>query len=258
MTCRLCKRRVDLVKSHILPEFLFRPAYDEKHRMKEVALPEFRSRVVQKGYREELLCFSCEARFSRYENYFAKVWYGRSSQRPLIVREPYFLISGLDYALFKLFHLSVLWRAGVSSLKNFEMVALGPHLQALSKLLLSDDPGEASHYPIGAMALVNPATHRLLEGFVVSPQKRKIEGHHVYAFIFGGCLWVYRVSSHEAEWFPLSLTKSGKFFVPCGAFDEVMRLTGLLQAYAKAMHSDARRLPPGQAAEPGGSAAGSI
>lgn len=36
-------------------------------------------------------------------------------------------LTGLEYSPFKLFALSVLWRAGVSSLKDFEQVSLGPH-----------------------------------------------------------------------------------------------------------------------------------
>lgn len=55
-------------------------------------------------------------------------------------------VSGLNYQLFKLFQLSVLRRAGVSSLQFFEKVQLGKHEEVLRKLLLACDPGSAERY----------------------------------------------------------------------------------------------------------------
>src|SRR5690606_42072385 len=67
-----------------------------------------------RSVREKLLCAECELHISKYENYVANVFNGRqaidaSGAGGLIV------VKGLDYAKFKLFGLSVLWRAGIST-----------------------------------------------------------------------------------------------------------------------------------------------
>jgi len=38
MVCRLCQKEKPLVQSHVIPEFLYRPLYDEKHRAVEAKL----------------------------------------------------------------------------------------------------------------------------------------------------------------------------------------------------------------------------
>jgi len=53
---------------------------------------------------------------------------------------------GIDYKLFKLFQLSLLWRAGVSDRPIFKEVALGRHQEILRRMLLDDDPGESHKY----------------------------------------------------------------------------------------------------------------
>ncbi len=223
------------MQSHIIPEFLVKPCYDDKHRARVRALPDFRKHMIQKGYRERLLCQDCELRFSRYEQYFSRVWYGREALRPTSAPAFGFVLEGIDYSRFKLFHLSLLWRAGVSTREEYDSVRLGPHAQRLAKLLLTDDPGPRNRYPLGAVGLVHRPSNKFLEGFVVSLGSRRVEGHTVYLFVFGGCMWCYGVSSHEANWFPNSLSESGCLTVPIESFDEFPLMRDFLRMYGRAM-----------------------
>ena len=85
MSCALCFRDVELLASHIMPEFLHRPVYDEKHRVDLFKHGDRRSRIVQKSIREKLLCADCEDRFGNLELYFSQYWYHRNSL-PEIIR----------------------------------------------------------------------------------------------------------------------------------------------------------------------------
>ena len=105
MMCRLCLKNRKLCDSHVIPEFLYRPLYDSKHRAFELRLEPFRERYLQKGYREQLLCDECEAKIAKYEQHFAHTWYAEG-KLPDEVRGDELVIEGLDYAAFKLFHLS--------------------------------------------------------------------------------------------------------------------------------------------------------
>jgi len=60
MVCPLCQKEKPLVQSHVIPEFLYRPLYDEKHRAIEAKLVPKGFNYLQKAYREPLPCSECE------------------------------------------------------------------------------------------------------------------------------------------------------------------------------------------------------
>ena len=77
MNCKLCLKQKDLQKSHLIPEFFYKPLYDEKHRFHVLTTtPEDKNIFEQKGIREKLLCYDCEQYFSQLEDYVRKVFYG--------------------------------------------------------------------------------------------------------------------------------------------------------------------------------------
>ncbi len=195
MTCRLCLRDRELRNSHILPEFLFRKTYNEESRARELTVDIKRIRWVQQGYREYLLCAECEQRIGRYETYFANTWYG-SPGRPKAAKRDVVTVSGLDYARFKLFHLSILWRAGITSLTEFANIRLGPHAERMRVMIYNDDAGTPNQYPFWGLVLILPETRSICDDVIIEPEMSRVKGHTVYVFTFGGCSWFYFASSH--------------------------------------------------------------
>ena len=202
MICKLCLKEKKLCNSHVIPELLYKPMYDKKHRSIEVQLDPLVKRYRQKGLSERLLCTECEGQFNGYETYFANLWY-HSDKRPRVVTEELVTIEGVDYTPFKLFHLSILWRASISSLTEFDQVSLGPHQERVRQLLLDEDPGARDQYGILARVLVDSNSGELLEGALQMPTKCKMNGHHAYEWIFGGCSWLHVVS----RWIPQDKTR---------------------------------------------------
>ena len=138
MNCKLCQRQAKLVASHIIPEFLYKTLYDSKHRFQQVSAdPAVSNQYKQKGFREPLLCEDCEQRLSVSEQYMSKLLNGGV---PTIVSLDGRRIRfrDIDYNKLKLFQISILWRAGVSSLPVFSQVQLGPHEPRLRHDLLTD------------------------------------------------------------------------------------------------------------------------
>ncbi|EAT13595.1 hypothetical protein HF888_09135 [Bermanella marisrubri] len=195
MTCRLCKRDCQLKNSHIIPEFLYRSLYDEKHRFYRISVEESeKSTFIQKGVREYLLCGDCEQRLSKYERYASTVLQG--GVELTVSRDGNLIhIEGIDYVKFKLFSLSILWRSSISSLDIFKQVSLGPHEEKLRKMILAEDAGRDCEYPF----IMSPITHEgaLQKDLIIQPTKTKLEGHVVYRFTFGGIFWVFVVSGHR-------------------------------------------------------------
>lgn len=195
MPCALCLRETELRRSHVIPEFLYETLYDEKHRLQVLStIPEQGNWREQKGLREELLCDACEQKFSIWERYASLVLKGGI---PLTVRQESNIvhISGLNYEKFKLFQLSILWRAGISSLQFFEKVRLGKHTEELRRLLLAGNPGSSERYGCFMFGLKHGAG--TFTGVIMQPGKVRLNGHTAYRFVFGGFLWAMLVSSHD-------------------------------------------------------------
>lgn len=192
-SCRLCRSEGDLRASHILPEFLYGALYDEKHRMLGVK-PESNAKheLLQKGIREYLLCAGCEQHLSRYERYAAEVLRGLPDLSQMkaggVAKIP-----GVDYASFKLFQLSLLWRAGVSRQASFDQVRLGEHEVRLRKMILTNDPGKPLDY---GCVLIRPMGEPISE-LIKFPIHSRLLGHHAYQMVVWALIWIYVVSSHS-------------------------------------------------------------
>lgn len=196
MECRLCLEDRTLRRSHIVPEFLHKPLYDEKHRARRLDLGAEEPAYLQKGLRELLLCADCEQLLNdEYEKPFLAEWReGRLLPQRLLPSDIHY-VTGVDYATIKLFLLSVLFRAGVSSLGAFSGVTLGPkHEARLRTMVHQRDPGGPAEYPVVGMFTVDDAGAVLPS--VASPVPYRISGHRAYVFMFGGCEWTYFVSGH--------------------------------------------------------------
>jgi hypothetical protein len=194
VTCKLCHKTAHLCRSHIIPDFAYRPIYDETHRLVEVSVFG-KDRELQSGRWEYMLCSECEQRFSRWESYFARAWKMADNQPTTVNRNTTLRLSRLDYTQFKLFHLSILWRLGASTLAEYKAVKLGPHQDRIGKMLLADNPGPPNDYPFWAHLLFHEG--RVSTDIIVGPRATKLNAVNVYIVVFGGCAWYYCVSSHD-------------------------------------------------------------
>lgn len=228
--CKLCDKEKELCNSHIIPEFFFKPVYDEKHRGTVLQLEPQKKFVIQKGYRENLFCEDCELRFSKLENYVANEWYQKKalSKKPIhgVIK-----IENLDYKLFKLFHLSVLFRASISSKIEYEHVKLGPHENKIKELLLNDDPGPKNRYTFFGTYLTHKG--KVLDGIIMQPLPSKLESHKIYVFFFGGVQWNYFVSNHTPTEY-LDILYTGKeLFLAGEKLTENKFISDFAQQYRK-------------------------
>jgi hypothetical protein len=196
MTCRLCHQDYELCNSHIVPEFLYKTLYSkEKHRFVQLSgSPKVRK--WQKGFKEKMLCRNCEVKLNKWETYAAQVMMGGTEigfeklKDAIIVRD-------VDYVKFKLFQLSIIWRAGASRLQQFSNVNLGLHEERLRCMIEKDDPGEPADY--GCLKIFTPSYFDLISQMMMLAQETKFDGHRCYMFLMSGVTWVFFVSSHMRQ-----------------------------------------------------------
>ena len=210
--CRLCLRNGMLLKSHIIPEWLYQPLYDENHQyhlLRPAALG--RRRFKRKGLYERLLCQSCETNFSVYEGYARGVLFG-GQEITVVPRDDGLELRDLDYVKLKLFQLSVLWRACIAQHEFFSQVELGRHEESLRKMLLAVDPGRCTEY--GCVIIPQVAEGNPLSDLIVQPVPIRTGEFDGCRFVFGGHTWIYVLG--RSQRFPLSklfLQENGCFFI---------------------------------------------
>ncbi len=210
--CALCLQDRALLNSHIWSEFLYSEIYDEKHRAKMIDLSQMEPpKTIQKGIREPLLCDECETQLSGYESYSARVL--RSipnvdhSQAGTTLEVP-----DVDYHRFKLFQMSLLWRASVTTESMFSRVDLGPYEEELRQLLTAGDPGSKDDFGCLMGTICRP---NVLASFTRSPVKMRIQGRIAYNFLLFGFHWFFVVARDSC------LLPHAQYFIDT---DNVLRL----------------------------------
>jgi len=198
--CRLCQNDATLQNSHIIPEFFYNPLYDEKHRFLLLTTStEERNMYLQKGIREKLLCRDCEQFFGQLENYGRHFFYAVPEKDHFELKyedkEGRVVVSNIDYAKFRLFQLSLLWRVGVSGLDVFADVDLGSHESQIRSMLCNKEPGSPEDYPCLLTGVLKEKGQPLVD-LVIPPSKVYVQNHRCYRLLLGGCLWLFVVSSH--------------------------------------------------------------
>lgn len=195
MSCALCQLDKPLLNSHIVPEFLYKELYDAIHRFHRISTnPDTENRLLQKGVREPLLCEGCEQHLSVYERYASQMLFGGITIEGTRQGSEIHLVN-IDYAKFKLFQLSILWRAGVSSMPEFRQVRLGPYQEVLRAMILAGNAGLPEDYPCLMFLVLNEG--RPLGDLIVEPSWSRLDGHKCYRFVFGGMAWIQVTSGHK-------------------------------------------------------------
>lgn len=192
--CKLCKKESVLRHSHILPEFFYLSLYDESHRTLEISLGE--TKIIQKGLREYLFCQECETKLSRYENYAATL-IRQISKLPKDASERFLYSNNMNYSLFKLFQLSILWRASISTNFVFKKVTLGTYQKEIIRQMLNEEkPGKSTDYGCIMMIMLNT---EILHKVLIAPipiDPNPFGGFPLYKFAVGSITWLFFASSY--------------------------------------------------------------
>lgn len=154
IVCKLTGAKGPGVRAHIIPRSFYDFGKSEHKPAKIIQLAGENSTIStsQIGeYDEGIVTKEGEAYFSVCDTYAWECLVKRGqdgrlyhdSLNPLCIE-----ISDFDYLKLKMFFISLLWRAGVSSRALFRRVNLGPHEDRLRQLILANDPGSPHDYSV--------------------------------------------------------------------------------------------------------------
>lgn len=185
--CKLCGAAgVKLAKAHIIPKSLYGSAIHHPLgplKLVAQALKKFERKSPNGIYDPDLVCISCEARFSPWDAYANKLLL---KTRPTSVREHHgerlaYIYDEFDYSLLKLFFLSLLWRANSTSHDFFSSVKLSRRQETeLRTMILNGTPGGSEDFAVIFLARFDDS---LADGFL-NPWHERYDGVGVYRFFF--------------------------------------------------------------------------
>ena len=192
--CRLCAQEANLCNSHIIPEFFYKQMklYDDKHRFNILSTePVNHPPSAQKGIREKLLCEKCEGRFSKWEGHARGVLYGGECIE-ITTNDAKGFECTVDYAKFKVFQLSILWRVGVSEHGGFSSICLGEHENILRKMLLDETPGLTETY---GCVIIDSSKHTdIIANMIHCMGMSDVAGVACARLLLGGFFWFFFLS----------------------------------------------------------------
>lgn len=233
--CCLCQLDRKLCYSHIIPEFLYETLYNDENKLMGINGRGNKGwKPLQVGIREYLLCLDCEQLLNdKYEKPFLKQW-----RLPDRIAQDSTHSAVYDFASFKLFHLSILFRSSVSSLPTFHEVNLGAHEERIRQMLLSGDPGHVWEYPILAFIVLN-GRGEVERRLISCPISGRYEGHLAYGQIYGGAMWWISVSSHRNHIFrQAGLQQSGDIKMTAVPWNEI----GIVQDASKVLRRTSHKV----------------
>lgn len=131
-------------------------------------------------YDNDILCASCDSKLGVYDKYALD--FAKTTPTTRHLSDLGWTLPGIDQQKLKLFCISYLWRASITTKTEFRGVTLGAkHEEAMRKMLLAQDPGGPNDYSLifarfssstdPAHAILFPARTRLrkltfYEGFL--------------------------------------------------------------------------------------------
>ncbi len=221
--CKLCKKTRELKESHIIPRFVIKFIRDKKlkHRFYEICRKQ--KRIIQDGPKEYLLCTRCEQQIGKYEQYFKEAIYRNKHGTKRSHDEQSFVIENLEYKKIKLFFLSLLWRASISSKPEFENVSLGYNEDRICKMITEENPGHSSKFSISA--IVPLIGRKYNEGWGTTFFDLKDGQTDIYSIVIGGILYVISMDNKNIlSTKEMVLSESGCWMIPLGDAWEIQCL----------------------------------
>jgi len=207
--CKLCLKEVSgLVKSHIIPEFIYKNlGLYNNHGKINLLSPknikpngEFRIKHLASGiYDNGLLCSDCYNRIiGSLETYANKILFTEVGKLKItkinINGKDYKRLEDLDYRKFKLFWLSILFRCSITKKSGFNEVSLGPHEEEIRRMLIEHDARCEDDYCIVMYSSDNDS---MPKDYILSPLKIKFPiNRTAYCLFIGEFIIVINISKH--------------------------------------------------------------
>ena len=151
-TCNYCTYDKELIKAHIYPKKLYNPMKDSfqdskpADRVPYAFSKDGSAKQWQNGiYDENILCGCCDKLLGYFDEHGQSVLKNiREAEGDVITLKK----EDFNYNTFKLFFLSILWRASISNLPFFDKIKLGHEEPLIKEMLIDNNSGNPDLYSV--------------------------------------------------------------------------------------------------------------
>ncbi|HSX44488.1 MAG TPA: hypothetical protein VLF39_00035 [Candidatus Saccharimonadales bacterium] len=221
--CKLCQKQKKLIKSHIIPRSILRIlSLGEKFDGQIIAIHQNKKTPVRRpgGAYEYMLCSKCDGSLGAYDQYIQKFVSNVKLQRDK--SNLGWITEGFDNNYIKLFCMSYLWRASITSKKEFSDVSLGEkHENMLRKLIYDKNPGSVNDYSVFIGKFVSSSKHGLFSKIIMVPARTRIGNINFYEIYLPNLYKIFiKVDQQPLTGQILEFALKSRNFVPIYDFGE--------------------------------------
>jgi len=200
ITCKLTGNNGVPIKAHIVPRAFYEvpPQKDGALSLISNAAEAFPKKSPVGIYDASIVTIEGENIFDPLDDYASRLLLdGQSSFKEIRDKGKLcaWSLSSYNYLMLKLFALSVLWRADVSSHAAFSKVILGSHEAVIRKMLLNDQPGLAEQYSV----IISKWTENEFGPVFMDPFCEKYDGINYYRIYCGRYLLYVKVDKKKTK-----------------------------------------------------------
>ncbi|MBI3217897.1 MAG: hypothetical protein HYZ44_00125 [Bacteroidetes bacterium] len=153
-------------------------------------------------YDKSILCKQCDTKIiGALESYAAKILFDKKDLVSTVEEDEHIInliFKGIEYKKFKLFLISILWRASISKQRMFDEVKLGAKYEEVArKMIYEDNPGKRDEFSTCIFGL--KSTENLVTQTIVAPRRTKVDGNTSYMFYINGLFYWFNISAYNMQ-----------------------------------------------------------
>ena len=193
MKCKFCGNETTLIKAHVIPAGLFRRLQRGKESLEMITnkAGEYTKKTPVGVYDKTIVCSKCENIWREWDNYAQLLLADKPLNGRLLYRNNKricYIVDNYEYRKLKLFFISMVWRASVSSQPFFSKVSLGQFEDIAKKHITNNDPGDSEVFSVTLAKFDHP-----LAGPILDPHDDKYSGVNYLRFYLAGYIAYVKV-----------------------------------------------------------------
>lgn len=194
--CKLCLKSGELVDSHVIPAALHQDVQRELESKEPMRLVTERLPYEPRsptGVYGQFLCRACKSSFHPFDEegirYIRLYREEENRNRPYGTGELAFE-TFTDYRKFKLWILSLVWRAHHCNHHFYHRIDLGLQESRIRNLIRESNPGDSRTYSVAASVFNEP----LARWWIGDPHPEQYDGiNHIRFYIYGGFTFIIKI-----------------------------------------------------------------
>lgn len=230
--CKFCGNDKRLIKAHIIPEGFFRRQRQGKKSLEIITnkAGEYDKKAPIGVYDQAIVCNDCENIWREWDDYAQKLL----AEEPLNGQARYrdakkiaYMVKDFDYKKLKLFFISILWRASVSSQSFFSRVSLGSFEKMAKEFITNNNPGDSEDFSV----ILSKFCHPLGKQSTMDPYQYKKSGVNYCRFYLAGYIADIKVDDKPTPmpFSQITISENKPLYIICRDFRKSKELNLIKQ-----------------------------